>query len=463
VPDNYTPENPQGWWDDEHWQKHGLYAAPFETSEKYGAGVHRNGCLAFTYFQSASASEDFRKSHVEWLCGKNPSRTLDFTMPEVKEHLRKVFGTLKGPIDGIMFDYADELWTNEASRGGFADPHATSTAYYRTLYLSAKEGLGPNSWIHERNLFQPNNDLTLGFIDLQRTSNDTDKISPELLTRSGLRWYKNRVVMQYDMDSKELNDGWKIDGWNGSDRDGRRMMLTMAFVASSRLLVANSFRDLSKETLRDLSRTFPYPAAPKSARPVDAFVCEGCPRVYDYAVSPRWHQLTLYNNAIPTRPDTISVPLAGDPVAGALGLDPAKEYYFYDFWNDRFAGRLKGSASLVQELRPGEARMIAVHEVEPNPQFIATDRHVMQGFLDFARYPAWDETAKTLSGSSKLVAGEPYRVILATNGYRPLSAKVAAKNARAKIASFDAAAGLAVLTLESPENTVVEWAASFEK
>jgi hypothetical protein len=374
-----------------------------------------------------------------------------------------VFAAMCGHIDGVMFDYADELWWKEAVKGGFADPHATSTAYYRTLYRAAKVGLGPNSWIHERNLFQPNNDLTLGFVDLQRTTNDTDKISPELLARSELRWYKNRVVMNYDMDSKELNNGWQIDGWNGSAIDGRRMMLTMAFVASSRLLVANSFRDLSKETLHDLTRTFPYISAAKSARPIDAFACEGYPRVYDFEVNPRWHQLTLHNNAIPTRPEKIAVPLSGDRVSGAMGLDAAKEYYFYDFWNDRFSGRIKGDSSLVQELRPGEARMIAVHEVEPNPQFLATDRHLMQGYLDFAAYPTWDAKTKTLSGSSRVVADESYRVILATNDYRLREASVTSKNAQAKIALSDADNGLATLTLDSAENAIVEWSVSFDK
>jgi hypothetical protein len=461
VPDNYTPDNPQGWWDDEHWRQHGLYVAPYETSEKYGAGVRQNDCLAFTYFQSVNTSEDFRKSHTSWLCGKDVKRTLDYTLPEVKDHLRKVFAAMHDHIDGIMFDYADELWRDEASKGGFADPHVTGTAYYRTLYRFAKEGLGPNSWIHERNLSQPNNDLTIGFIDLQRTSNDTDKITPELLTRSGLRWYKNRVVYNYDMDSKELTNGWRVKGWNGSDRDGRRMMLTMAYVAASRLLLANSFRELSKETLHDLTRMFPYPTEPKSARPIDAFSYEGFPRVYDFAVSPRWHQLTLYNNTLPTREETFTVPLAGEQVSGALGLDPAKEYYFYDFWNDRFAGRLKGSDSLTQTLRPGEARMLSIHEVEPNPQFLATNRHLMQGYLDMPKQPVWDDAKKSLSGTSRLVADEPYRVILAVNGFKPVIALAA--DVEVKIETLDAVRGLVALMLESPKNVDCPWSVTFEK
>jgi len=459
VPDNYTPNNPQGWWDDEHWRIHGLYTAPYETSAKFGKGMRDNGCLAFTYIQALQLSQDFRESHREYLRGKDLNAPLDYSRPAVQQYIRSRFAALRGNIDGFMVDYCDEFWQG-CSGGKYADPKMTATAFYRMLFTKLREGIGPDARIHERSLGQPNNDLTLDLTDSQRTEGDTDKISPAMVTRSGLRWYKNRVVRNYDMDSKELNSSWRIDGWNGSDQDGRRMMLTMAYVAASRLLLANSFRDLSKETLRDLTRTFPYPTEPRSARPVDAFVHEGYPRVYDFAVTPDWRQLTLFNNTLPTRTETISVKLAGEQASGALGLDPAKEYYVYDFWNDRFSGRIKGSDTLVQELRPGEARMLAIHAVEPNPQFLATDRHVMQGYLDLIERPVWSGARKTLSGASRVVSRDPYRIILATNGFRIASAS--AKGAAAKTQILDAAGGLAVLTLESPRNADASWIVKFE-
>ena len=51
--------------------------------------------------------------------------------------------------------------------------------------------------------------------------------------------------------------------------------------------------------------------------------------------------------------------------------------YVYDFWNESFVGVFPGNARLEQNLRPGEARMLSVHEVEPRPQFLSTSRHVM--------------------------------------------------------------------------------------
>ena len=290
---------------------------------------------------------------------------------------------------------------------------------------------------------------------MQRTSEDTDRITPDMVSRSGLRWYKNRVVLNYDMDSKELNGSWKVEGFTGTDTDGRRMMLTMAATAASRFLIPDSFRDLSPDVLRDLSRIFPYYSERRSARPVDAFVHEGWPRVYDFPVNSHWHQTVLYNNSLPTTEAEISVPLSGDTVDGALGLDPAKEYYVYDFWNNHFAGRVKGAGTLNQTLRPGEARMLSIHEVEPNPQFLSTSRHLLQGYVDLARRPVWNARDHTLSGAARIIGGETYDIVIALNGYHAL--KASAKNAAIRVEPIAGGENLALLKMDAPENATIEW------
>ena len=486
VPDNYTEYNPQGWWDDKHWQQHGLYTAPYETSEKLGKGMHENGCLAFTYIQpqvqlKIMISRDFREDHPDWLLGASARHGLDYSMPVVQDYMRSRFGALRGNISGLMVDYADQLWfsilygrspeqrlatsTWENVQPGdkplpaqFADPKMTATGFYRQFYRCVKDGLGSNSWIHERNLEQPNNDLSLGIVDSQRTALDSDKISPTVITRSGLRWYKNRVVLAYDMDGKDLGNAWTpkesgleknegFAGWSGTAQDGRRMTLTMAYVAASRLLLANSFRDMSPEIIYDLERTFPYPTEPRSARPIDAFTHTGWPRVYDFAVTPDWHQVTLFNNTLPTREETIAVPLAGDTADGALGLDPQQEYHVYDFWNDRYVGKFKGTDTLKQTLRPGESRMLSIRKVEKHPQVLSTNRHIMQGYYELSDVK-W--TGHRLTGKAKVVANEPMKIVIALNGHRPEDLKN----------SDDGQ--LAVLTIERPKNETVEWSISFK-
>ena len=158
---------------------------------------------------------------------------------------------------------------------------------------------------------------------------------------------------------------------------------------------------------------------------------------------------------------TIGVDLGNDNVDGGLALNPEKKYYFYDFWNDHLLGVFKGDGRLEQTLRPGEARMLSVHQVESNPQFISTNRHIMQGYVDMARYPVWDADKKVLSGISKVVSGETYKVVIALNGFLPDKAKAKAK-AIVGIEIVDEKNGLAILSLDSDENMDIAWSVSFK-
>jgi hypothetical protein len=175
---------------------------------------------------------------------------------------------------------------------------------------------------------------------------------------------------------------------------------------------------------------------------------------------------------------TIGVNLAGNTAFGALGLDAAKEYYVYDFWNNTFVGKLPGNKRLEQKMRPGEARMMSVHEVETNPQVISTDRHLMQGYVDLLGVKWYPET-KTLNGVSNVVGGEPYRAIIATNGSIPSNASIdnsveqsvlksnyGANNpvtTKCTLRSLPGNNGLVELTLERSNNGPVVWNVVFEK
>ena len=458
VPDTYTALNPQGWWDDEHWRAHGgYYVAPYDTSEKFGAAVRERGVVPFTYMQVSGGfmkepiSRDFREKYPDWIFGNGERHTLDFSKPEVRAHVRERFAALRDRINGLMVDYCDDLWNHNLSQGGYADKQATATAVYRNLFIDLKASLGPDSWLHERNYRHPDNDLTLGHVDSQRTTRDTKEITPALVATSGLRWYKNRLLIAYDMDAKELGTAWKSKDWTGTDEDGLRMTLTMAYVAASRLILADSFRDLPAQTLRDLARTFPYPAERRpSARPIDAFICDAGqhPRVYHYAADPDRHQLTLYNNALPTREAAISVPLAGEPADGAMALDPAAQYHVYDFWNNEYVGKLKGADTLTRTLRPGEAQMLSVRRAQEHPQVISTNRHITQGLLDLSDVK-WN--GSTLSGKAKVVAGDPFEIVIALNGHRPDTLKPTPDGR------------LATLRLERPADETVEWSVTFRK
>ena len=124
--------------------------------------------------------------------------------------------------------------------------------------------------------------MFLGNISSQRTEGDTDLFSASMATKIGLRWYKNRILFNYDADAKNLLKVFP------DNVDGRRKVLTMSYVAGSRLLLANSFKQLNKGIIHDLTRVVPFHQSPVSARPLDMFIRKN-PQIYDAIINRGWH------------------------------------------------------------------------------------------------------------------------------------------------------------------------------
>jgi hypothetical protein len=498
-PDDYaTPNNEQGWWDDAHWQmyKGGQLLKPYETIVKWGNKITEMGGVPFIYGQTARRSEDYclqfpehilfnnplskrSKGRVEWWGREGDSTaiywTYDFTDPGFITHMKQVYQNLKnGGVRGIKFDYPDTGWSYD---GGFEDKHATTTSAYRNIFKLAYDGLGPNRDVQER--IPPHGDIALGVITTQRTEGDNDRVYPARISKTGLRWYKNRMVANYDHDPINPFHIYPKD-----TRDGWRAALTMTYTTSGRMEIGKYFEKMTSDMLFDLSRVVPLLSAPAmSARPVDAFSGQLYPRVYDFVVKPDWHIVTFYNTHIegeewPTDSgiyssennqfypkkmlsEVINVPLGDKTDDGGLGLEQGKAYYVFDFWNWKFLGRIAGNSHLEQELRPGEARIMAVHEVKRVPQFLSTSRHILQGYLDMTKYPEWNPQKSELAGTSKLVADETYKVIIATNGYKIKGCS--AGDAKCEISVLDQKNSIYELSLTSSNTAEKSWNVVFEK
>lgn len=503
VPDNYEQNNQQGWWDDEHWQMYGRkrrcvvdrhYAKPYETTKKWATKVRQLGSIPLTYFQPGIRSEDYAEAfpgHMlynqahkyikkdgkivgdpHWVMGDrgipdvlNPGKwhagygkryqeAYDYTDPEFARHWTEVNRALKdGGVQGVFYDYPDRAFPR---RGGMEDRYATATAAYRQMYRIAREQQGEQAYLQER--LGPGSDATLDHVSSVRTAGDTNVINPKLLDQVAVRWYKNRRLTNYDMDGKAL-----LRYGHGKDiREVnpvlRRAILTLTYTVSGRMLLTESFRLFPEDVLHDLSRVFPFHATPLTARPLDVFI-NGMPSVFDFPISPDWHQVVLYGS--PGRAETFTVPISGDTAFGALGLDADRSYYVYDFWNDRFAGKVPGHVSIKQSLSPGQARMLSVHAVQDHPQWISTDRHVMQGYVDLVEKPQWDGAARSLEAVSDVIENEPYNVVIALNGHGP--EKVEVDGARAIISARRDNPNLADLRIESATNARIRWRVTFSK
>ena len=241
-------------------------------------------------------------------------------------------------------------------------------------------------------------------MDTQRTWGDDNAFVPEMVSRSGLRWYKNRTVFNYYSDTKAVHD---------LSPEELQSLITLNFLTSGRLDLATSYSLFTPEITRIVSRSYPHYTEAISARPFDAFTGVGDPQVYELELTPDWRQVAFYNTGKDKA--VISTALSGDRAGNAVGLDPAASYHAYEFWTDTYLGKLEGTAKLQRELEPGHCAMISLRKALPHPQVVSTDRHLLQGWVDLADV-RWDADDEALSGTAKVIGGEPFRIAIAGNG-----------------------------------------------
>jgi hypothetical protein len=96
--------------------------------------------------------------------------------------------------------------------------------------------------------------------------------------------------------------------------------------------------------------------------------------------------------------------------ASRLGLDADVTYVGFDFWEQKFTEPFRGV--LKRELPGGTCRVLAVRPEADHPQLLSTSRHIAQCMVDVIR-ESWDPKSRTLSGLSRIVAGDPYELRVA--------------------------------------------------
>jgi len=92
-----------------------------------------------------------------------------------------------------------------------------------------------------------------------------------------------------------------------------------------------------------------------------------------------------------------------------LWLESSKTYLVFDFWKQQFMGEI--TREINAEVHPGSVTLLAVHEKLGHPQFIGTDRHVLQGAIEVEQV-SWDEKNNSLSGISTGALGTSYNVLI---------------------------------------------------
>ncbi len=134
------------------------------------------------------------------------------------------------------------------------------------------------------------------------------------------------------------------------------------------------------------------PSSGEAAMPVDLF--DG-PSQSIFAVKVKkpfgeWTVVAFFNVST-TETIEKSVPL------DRLWLEPSKRYLTYDFWRQQFSGVV--TTEMKVSIPPAGVRLLTVHEELERPQFISTDRHILQGAVELESV-TWEESTQTISGIS---------------------------------------------------------------
>ena len=95
------------------------------------------------------------------------------------------------------------------------------------------------------------------------------------------------------------------------------------------------------------------------------------------------------------------------------GLEPDRDYLLFDFWKQKFLGKVRGEYSVT--LPPHDCQVISVRPDEGHPQLIGTDRHITMGGVEIAS-ESWDAARKQLRIKASLVQNYPTTLTIYTAG-----------------------------------------------
>ena len=141
---------------------------------------------------------------------------------------------------------------------------------------------------------------------------------------------------------------------------------------------------------------------------------------------------------------------------GDIGLDERQEYYVFEFWSKQMVGSFSESFRFGDIDPKFNCQLFCIRQRQPNPQVIATNRHITCGGFDLNNV-MWADNR--LSGKSKLVGGETYELYLTEpDGY--VLKDVGCEGA--EIMENQKDGQLRVIQLKSVTNAEVSWTVQYD-
>lgn len=404
---------------------------------------------------------------------------LDYTNPAVMEkHLRPLFDTLvhswglkylKAGGWGTWMDYY------EKNRSQAYDSTLDSREAYRSVLENIREIMGDDNYLLGCAMHEVG--CGFGLFDGSRTGgDDLAQWYPSEETRMSMHTffnslfganYLNGICWWSDPDNVMLRPPLTYD-------EARTIATTISL--SGQAYISSDFMDtppprdrfrrpihqrianaLPAERLELYRKTMP--TRPIHAMDLYPYRCEpvvmpqpaSFPRILDLKVNAAagaYDVAALYNWEDEKGEKSIS--LVDD-----LGLDPARRYLVYDYWEKAFLGIVRDTLTLGVPAHG--VRALVIHPLEDKPVVLATSRH-LTGTVSLKEVQ-WDGTKHQLTGRSEIVQGDPYTLYLYVPEGMTVSSARVMSGGKAKVnitaTPVEEGGSFVAVTIEDEETSLV--------
>ncbi|MBU0714849.1 MAG: alpha-galactosidase [Verrucomicrobia bacterium] len=315
---------------------------------------------------------------------------LDPTHPEGKKFLRRIIRHFKAMgVSYFKFDFMNRMGRVDPAFTPHDKRKVKGIEVYRHAQKIIMEEMSKDDYVYWcSNLIHYGigmGSTSMTAADIGNTGFETNEklaFFRQQATTTIARYYLHEQMLRLNPDSLHVAPP--------ADIEECRIRATLVAMSGGQMFLGDRF-DLSEKDRFEIIRQV-TPAYGHVARPVDLFehvYPEAHPRIWHLRVDTGWDQRDIVALMNCEHDMTIEVDLK------RLGLAPDKEYYAWEFWEQKYFGRIKYKFSM--KLKCPSSRLMGIVPARDCPWVLSTSFHVSQGGCDLAEVK-WDEKRGVLSG-----------------------------------------------------------------
>ena len=359
-----------------------------------------------------TGSTNFYKAHHDWFLHDAQGRpircwngkfTLDPTVAEAREHLRRIFDKASHDwgyeffkIDGMSgrnHGYCAHLYERPEIRACFRDPSCPNP--FELCVKSFREGIG-----EDRIFLACQGHFTgaeAAYADASRTG--ADIVHPH----QPVKW--ENILLQARCTVNQIfahsNVFWcdpdcMLVSQAALSREEAQVETTVVALPGQQTFAGDKLAELAPDRVKLIQQALP--ACP--AQPAKLYPQFGRLPVWDLHVSRPfgdWHVVALFNWG--DAEERIGLGW------GEIGEYAERRFVGWEFWTGTYLGEKAGRLEL--EVPPRSVRLVALQPAAGRPQFLTSDRHVTQGGVEL-KGQVW--SGRLLKATVNVVGGFPMTV-----------------------------------------------------